>query len=181
MRLFIAIGLPLSLSETLSHAARTLIPSETQQRARVTFTRPENMHLTLSFLGQVDPSRLNTIQQTLATIHAPRLRIHVDGVRTFTNAGILYAAIKPSASLLTFAEQIFQSMEHCGFPRESRPYTPHITLAHSRGGSKGRLRLPHEDHPAFHKSFEAQEFRLYESFTLPQGAQYKIRSAFPLI
>ena len=67
MRLFVAIGLPSPLSDTLSRAARTLITLEAQQRARTTFTRPDNLHLTLNFLGQVDPSRLEEIQQTLAT------------------------------------------------------------------------------------------------------------------
>jgi 2'-5' RNA ligase len=178
MRLFIAIDLPPALSGTLLRATRTLITPEAQHRARITFTRPENLHLTLSFLGQVAPSRLDEIERALATIKAPWFHIHLEGAGSFASAGILYAAVKASATLLSFVEQIFQSMEHCGFARERRPFMPHITLA--RG--KGRLHLPREaDNAAFHKSFEAHEFRLYESLTKPQGAQYEIHKAFPLI
>lgn len=179
MRLFIGIGLPLSLSEALSRAARTLIAPEAQQHTRIAWTRPENMHVTLSFLGQVEPSRLDQIPHALATIKADRLHLQLDDAGSFTNAGILYVALKPSPNLLNFAEQVFQSMEACGFPRERRPYTPHITLA--RG--KGRIRtLSHkQDNPTFQRSFEAHEFRLYESFTKPQGAHYEVRRAFPLI
>jgi 2'-5' RNA ligase len=174
MRLFIGIGLPPTLSEALSQAARTLIA---QPKQNITFTRPENMHVTISFLGQVDPSRLNNIQQSLADLNAAPLSLHLDGVGTFPNAGILFAAIKPTPSLLNFAEHVTQSMESCGFPREQRPYHPHITLARI----KARINLPRgADHPAFHKTFLAHEFRLYESFTKPQGAQYEVRTAFPL-
>ena len=138
MRLFIGIGLPLSLSEALAKAAHTLIAPEAQSRTRITWTRPENLHVTLSFLGQVEPARLSNIEQALATIKTTRLHLQLDGAGTFPNAGILFAQVKPSTSLLNLAEQVFQSMEACGFPREQRPYTPHITLA--RG--KGRIQYP---------------------------------------
>jgi 2'-5' RNA ligase len=179
MRLFIGIGLPPALNQTLAKAAHTLIAPEAQSRTRITLTRPENMHVTLNFLGQVEPSRLDEIQQALATIRAPRLHLQLNGAGAFANAGILYAQIKPSAPLLNLAEQVFQSMENCGFPREQRPYTPHITLARS----KGRIRiLPREENnPTFRRSFEAQELRLYESITRPEGAHYEVRRAFPLI
>lgn len=177
MRLFIGIGLPPTLSESLTRAAHTLIAPEPQ--SRVTWTRPENLHLTLSFLGQVDPARLNSIEQALATIRTNALHLHLDGVGTFPNAGILYAQIKPSTALLNLAEQVFRSLEDCGFPREQRPYTPHITLARS----KGRLHvLPQKhDNPTFRQSFPAHELRLYESFTKPTGANYEICKVFPLL
>ncbi len=179
MRLFIGIGLPLSVSETLAHAARTLIAAQPHERASIAWTRPENLHVTISFLGQVEPSRLDDIQQSLATIRAAPLHLQLNGVGSFANAGILYAQVKPSARLLSFAEQVFESMQACGFPREQRPYSPHITLARS----KGRIRLPSHKHvsAAFSQTFEAHEFRLYESFTLPQGAEYHVRCAFPLL
>jgi RNA 2',3'-cyclic 3'-phosphodiesterase len=176
MRLFIGIGIPLSLSEALAQAAHTLIAPEAQSRTRIAWTRPENLHVTLSFLGQVDPSRLSGIEQALTTIKSNRLHLHLDGVATFPNAGILYARVKPSTGLLNLAEQVFRSMEDYGFPREQRPYTPHITLARS----KGRIHvLPHkQDNAIFRQSFPANELRLYESFTRPVGAHYEVRKAF---
>ncbi|RSL16868.1 2'-5' RNA ligase [Edaphobacter aggregans] len=179
MRLFIGIALPPSLSQLLAQAAHTLIPTEGQQRPRITWTRPENMHITLSFLGQVDPARLDHIQRSLAAIHAPKLHLQLNGSGSFPKAGILHAQIKPSPSLLNLAEQVFQSMETCGFPRERRPYTPHITLARS----KEPIRIPpHKaDNPAFQQSFTAHELRLYESITRPEGAHYEVKAAFPLL
>jgi 2'-5' RNA ligase len=179
MRLFIGIGLPPPISGFLSQAAHTLIAPEVKLRARITWTRPENMHVTISFLGQVEPSRLDDIQQSLATIRAAPLHLQLNGFGSFANAGILYAQVKPSTRLLGFAEQVFESMQACGFPREQRPYTPHITLARSKG--RFRVLSRKVDDSVFRQAFEAHEFRLYESFTSPQGSYYEVRRAFPLI
>lgn len=175
MRLFIGIGLPPQLAQTLAHAARTLISNS----SRIRWTPPENLHLTLGFLGHVAPDRISSIEQALAKIRAPPLHLTLDGAGTFPNAGILYANVKPTAPLLTLAEQVFLRMETCGFPREQRAYAPHITLARI----KGRLTTPtrEQPNPAFHQRFEASELRLYESLTLPQGVQYKILHTFQLI
>lgn len=174
MRLFIGIGLPPELAQALAHAARALISGHQNLR----WTPPENLHLTLSFLGQVTPDRVSNIEQSLAAIHSPSLHLALDGISTFPNAGILYANIKPTAPLLALAEQVFRTMEACGFPREQRPYAPHITLARI----KDLLTTPtrEQNNPIFHQRFEAHELRLYESLTLPQGAQYKILFSFPL-
>jgi 2'-5' RNA ligase len=176
MRVFIGIGLPTQVGERLARAANRLLPSETGTDARVRWTQPSNMHVTLSFLGQVEPARLGQIQESLATLRAVRLRLELSGIGVF--AGIMHAKVKPSAPLLTFAEQVFESMERCGFAREQRPYLPHVTLARA----KGRMPLQPfgKDDPAFRQAFEASEFLLYQSFTRPEGAYYEVLKAFPL-
>jgi 2'-5' RNA ligase len=179
MRLFIGIGLPLSVGETLSRAAHTLLPLKVQDAAPIRWTRPEDMHLTLSFLGSVEPSRLEEIQQSLAPLHADLLYLQLNGVGIFPHTGALHAKVKLSAILLIFAEQVFRAMEGCGFVRERRPYTPHITLARSKG--LVRFTSGREVHPAFRQAFEVRGFFLYQSFTRPDGARYEVLRAFPLV
>ena len=175
MRLFIGIGLPPELREKLASAARTLLA----HRDHIRWTPPENLHLTVSFLGQVAPDRIAAIEQALTGIHSPPLSLELNGAGAFPRAGILYAQIKPTPALVSLANQVFRAMETCGFPREQRPYTPHITLARIKNsGSNLHLREPSD--PAFHQRFETHELHLYESLTLPQGAQYKVLRAFPL-
>jgi 2'-5' RNA ligase len=176
MRLFIAIGLPAPVAEALAKSAHNQVPSVSTPRIR--WTPSINMHVTLSFLGQVHPARLDVIEQALVPIHAPRLRLALNGISVFERAGVLFANVTPTPSLLTLAEQVAAAMHACGFPREDRPYSPHVTLARTRD----RLRLrPAADHdPAFHQTFDANEFRLYQSLTLPGGAQYEVLRAFPL-
>jgi RNA 2',3'-cyclic 3'-phosphodiesterase len=134
------------------------------------------MHITLSFLGQVHEARREAIEQTLARIRAPRLSLELNGIGTFERVGVLFADVRPTPALLTLAEKVAGTMETCGFAREDRPYAPHVTLARSR--DRLRLRPNAADDPAFHQNFEATEFRLYRSLTLPGGAQYEVLRSF---
>jgi RNA 2',3'-cyclic 3'-phosphodiesterase len=176
MRLFIGIELPAPVAETLSSTASKLIPPSSAAKLR--WTPPTNMHITLSFLGQVHPARLDVIQQALSTIRTSRLRLKLDGYGIFDRAGVFYANVEPSPALLTLAEEVVAAMEAIGFKRENRPYAPHVTLARSR--DRIRLRPGAGDDPAFHQSFNASEFRLYQSLTLPGGAQYEVLRSFQL-
>jgi RNA 2',3'-cyclic 3'-phosphodiesterase len=175
MRLFIGIGLPASVAEALANSAAKLISLAS---ARLRWTPPANMHVTLSFLGQVHEARREVIAQALATIHAPHMKLALSGIGAFDRAGVLFASVEPSPALLALAERVVATMQACGFPREDRPYSPHITLARTR--DRLRLRSDPANNPAFYQSFEATEFRLYQSLTLPGGAQYQVLRSFPL-
>jgi RNA 2',3'-cyclic 3'-phosphodiesterase len=173
MRLFIGIGVPDAVADRLSVAARNHdMPKGTR------WTTPGNMHVTLSFLGNVDPGLLEQIQQKLAAIRAGSFHVEMAGLDVFAHAGILMASVKPSAALLSLAERINAAMELCGIPRELRAYTPHITLARFKG--RPAVQPSDKGNAAFFQTFAAQEFRLYESFTRPEGAQYEVLNHFPL-
>ena len=176
MRLFIGIGLPVPVAESLAKSAHSLIPSATASKPR--WTPPANMHVTLSFLGQVHDARRDAIEQALAAIRAARLQLELDGIGVFERVGVLFAAVKHTPALLALAEKVFAAMEATGFPREDRPYSPHVTLARTR--DRLRLRSNRPDDPAFRHRFDAMEFRLYQSLTLPGGAQYQVLRSFPL-
>ena len=175
MRLFIGIGLPAPVADELARSAPKLIQTS---GSKIRWTPPANMHITLSFLGQVHEARLDVIQQALATIRGPHMKLALDGFGTFERAGVFYANIAPSPALAALAEQVVSAMQAIGFPREDRPYSPHVTLARTR--DRLRLRSEAKDDPAFHAAFEAREFRLYQSLTLPGGAQYEVLRSFPL-
>jgi RNA 2',3'-cyclic 3'-phosphodiesterase len=176
MRLFVGIGVPTQVGERLAGAASGLPPRGTSNSTRIRWTASGDMHVTLSFLGQTDPARLDGIQQSLAMLRAGRLHLELSGIGVF--AGILHAKVKPSAALLAFAERVFRSMESCGFPREQRPFLPHVTLARTKG--RISLQSSRGGDSAFWQDFEADEFRLYQSLTGPEGSSYKVLKAFPL-
>jgi 2'-5' RNA ligase len=176
MRLFIGIGVPRLVGGLLERLTRTLLPLEAATGARIRQTSPENMHITLSFLGSVEVSRLEEIQQSLAELRAGTLHLRIDGI--VANAGLLYARVKPSTALISFVEQVFRAMEHCGFSRDPRPYMPHVTLARSK--QEIRLKSPTIPVLAFRQRFEVHKFRLYQSFTGPSGSRYKVLKEFPL-
>jgi len=176
MRLFIGIGVPARTAEALANAATTLVGAS--QATRMRWTPPANMHITLSFLGQVHEARRDAIEQTLARTRAPRLSIELNGVGAFERVGVIFVDVKHTAALLSLAEQVITTMQSCGFARESRPYSPHITLARTR--DRYRLRSIESHDPVFYQSFDATEFRLYQSVTRPGGAQYEVLHSFPL-
>jgi RNA 2',3'-cyclic 3'-phosphodiesterase len=176
MRLFIGIALSAPVAQGLAKSAPSLVAAGSA--ARIRWTPAGNMHITLSFLGQVHEARRGVIEEALATVRARRMKLALDGFGTFDRTGVLYASVKLSPALLALAEQVFTVMEGCGFSRESRPYAPHVTLARTR--DRIRLRSVAADDSAFYQSFEAEEFRLYQSLTLPGGAQYEVVRAFPL-
>lgn len=176
MRLFIGIGLPAPVADELAKSARQLVRDSS---AKIRWTPAANMHITLSFLGQVHDARLDIIQQALAAIHAPHMKLTLGGFGTFDRAGVLYTGVKKSPALLALAEQVMAAMQAIGFAREDRPYSPHITLVRTR--DRLRLLSNAKDDSAFHAAFDATEFRLYQSFTLPEGPQYEVLHSFPLI
>ena len=162
MRLFIGIGLPAPVADELAKSARMLVPAASA--AKIRWAPPVNMHITLSFLGQVHEARLDVIQQALATVRAPRLNLLLDGVGTFDHAGVLYANVTRTPALLALAEQVTAAMENIGFRRDGRPYSPHVTLARTRDHLRLRSNPPGD--PAFRQAFEATEFRLYQSLVV---------------
>jgi 2'-5' RNA ligase len=175
MRLFTGIGLPAPVAESLVEAARKHLP--VAPRTRIRPTSAGNTHITLSFLGSVDTTRLNAIRQALAGIASPPFLGTLNGLGMFAHAGVFLAKVEPSPLLLDLAEQVAASLETCGIPREPRPYQPHVTLARGKG-LVGPVSVA--DAPAFHQAFEVSEFRLYESVTRAEGAQYEVLSVYPL-
>ncbi|MBV8630471.1 MAG: RNA 2',3'-cyclic phosphodiesterase [Silvibacterium sp.] len=175
MRLFIGIGLPGSVAETLAKSATKLLPSSA---SKLRWTPPANMHITLSFLGQVHEARRKVIEQALFRVRAPRMQLELAGIGVFERVGVLFAEVKHTPALLALGEQVAVAMERCGFAREDRSYSPHVTLARTR--ERLHLRPDAADDPAFHQTFEATDFRLYQSLTLPGGAQYNVLRSFPL-
>jgi 2'-5' RNA ligase len=180
MRLFIGIGLPVKVGERLLREASRLFPAGAGDSVRIRWARPGDLHLTLAFLGQVDPARVQGIQRSLAMIDAARLHLELRGVAAFP--GILHVRVQPSAPLLALAERVTSSMESCGFPREQRPFVPHVTLARTKGRILGRnfANAAGKGDPAFRQAFAANEFLLYQSLTGPAGSHYEALGAFPL-
>lgn len=177
MRLFTAISVPGLLSEALGTAAAGLVPNRNSAQ-RIRWTPPANMHVTLSFLGAVDPVRLSEIQHALAQVQAAPFSLTLAGPGVFPHAGVLLAKVHPSPELLSLAEQVAAALEAIGFPREKRPYQPHVTLARTK--DRGLSSTTADNPPAFHETFHANAFHLYESVTRSEGAQYRILETYPL-
>ena len=160
MRLFLGLPVPAELAASLLKRARALnLPD-------VRWTPPENVHVTLVFLGNVAEEKLGSIVLQLAGLRSPPQQVRLTGLGTFPRAGVLFADVDPSRELLTLQQDVAERMIRCGFPSDPRPYHPHVTL--------GRFRLPVRVSAKLELSFCADVVNLYRSKTLPTGPQYEV-------
>ncbi len=155
-------------------------------KVRVGWERPEKLHLTTRFLGDVNEITLEMIQQVLEEVAAgtKQFRMTVVGTGQFPPKGdprVLWLGIKDDGSVRTLVRRIERSLQRLGIRTERRNFNPHLTVA--------RLREPARSHGLSRRHTEAtfgpfdqpvNEIVLYESKLLPSGSVYEKLAAFPL-
>lgn len=94
------------------------------------FTLPENLHITLKFLGEVSPSRLPDLRGAIAEACGSAFALECLGMFMMGKGGIVSTHVGGDlASLSSLASRLEDVLEKQGFERETRPFSPHITLA----------------------------------------------------
>jgi 2'-5' RNA ligase len=125
MRLFTAINFDKETKEYLAGAAKLL------QSAGVdgNYTRPENFHLTLIFLGEQPPARISAIRRAMeaAAANVTPFDLMAEGMGTF-RSGIVWAGIKPCPPLLLLWKDLSDGLMSEGFQFRAESYRPHLTL-----------------------------------------------------
>lgn len=126
MRLFIAINFD---EETRARICQV------QDRLKVlctgNFSRPENFHLTLAFLGETKPQKLGEICALMDRLRFPHLSLSFDRVGCFSQEGseLWWLGLAQNKALLALQRELTEGLRQAGFPIESRRFSPHITLA----------------------------------------------------
>src|SRR5687767_1053459 len=136
MRLFVALEVPEVERRRLAEPGRRT-DWFGLEAGNLSWVRPENLHVTLKFLGAVSDERVPEVCRSLAEVARPgRLELHVDGVTFFPPRGPIRVFVARLGGdierLHTLQAGIEQALEPMGFPREQRAYTPHVTLARAR-------------------------------------------------
>lgn len=139
MRLFVALSVPAqAVAEVagLVEQARELVGAQPGLvPGRVRWTTPERMHVTLAFLGEVSPHRVEplSIRLARAAASAQPLRLQLRGPGRFGDR-VLFARLHGDLPALDrLAQSVAAAARHSGVEVSSRPFEPHITLARSRG------------------------------------------------
>src|ERR1019366_10647256 len=109
MCLFIGLPIPVRLAQALARHARAT------NLANVRWTPPENMHLTLVFLGEVAEERLPAVLHALDELDAEPLQIRLTHLEAFARAGVFFAEADPAPELLQLPAQVATRMARCGF------------------------------------------------------------------
>jgi RNA 2',3'-cyclic 3'-phosphodiesterase len=181
MRAFIAIELPVTIREALAREQarfRAVCPD-----AR--WTRPGGVHLTLKFLGDISAEQEAQVKKALGQMERfEKFTLRAQGLGFFPDARrprVFWAGLEAPPNLARLAAQVESSLAPLGFPPESRPFKPHLTLARFKVPSpqpKLESLVAVQDNPLL-GSFEVSEFSLWESRLLPGGAEYYKVARFP--
>jgi 2'-5' RNA ligase len=185
-RLFFAVPVPGAARAPLEAA----LPGLESLLGGARVTPPGGWHLTLAFLGQVQPELADEVVRVgeAAVAGVPSARLRLEGAGTFPQgrkARVLWAGIGGDAEVLVgLAAALASACKAAGLRSEERPLQPHLTLA--------RFSTPAPVPPealdlvagaaAASRPWEARELACYRS-TLggPRGARYRVLREFPLL
>jgi len=176
IRLFVAIPLPEAVQDALA-GLEGGVPG-------ANWIAPENMHLTLRFIGEVEERRFGDIAGGLAGIEAPDFTLQVAGVDFFGDrrrARLLYAGVRGGEPLARLQKRVESVLVRAGLAAEPRRFHPHVTLARLRDAPLERVGRFLEMHGAFSAPpFPARRFVLFSSRLAQGGAHYAEEAEFPL-
>jgi RNA 2',3'-cyclic 3'-phosphodiesterase len=143
----------------------------------------DQLHLTLSFIGDVDRHQADDIASALAAIDRPRPAIALQGVGYFdqkSHVHAVWAGVAPDAGLQQLRDRVNHALLRAGAAPEQRAFRPHITLARL-----GRQAGPVEPFLARTASLASapvtiDAFLLFESRLGHEGASYEAVGRYPL-
>ena len=181
MRLFVALEIPSEVRENLAALLKTLRAVSPQTR----WVRPENLHVTLKFIGEVPETKLAAIRSALGSVRTDRaITLDFRRLGFFPNdkhPRVFWAGIEASPNLKTLAADIDNGTEKPGIPSEQRTFSPHLTLARFEPpGLPEKLRsVIRENAARDFGTLRTNQFHLIESKLKPSGAEYTTLESFP--
>jgi 2'-5' RNA ligase len=194
MRLFIALDIDDAIRERIARFTDGVSPFAPDAR----WVIPESLHVTLKFIGEQPDDLVDQIRLALQSVAASTTEIHFRGYGFFPtakSARVFWIGMDAGPQLFALASAIDDATAALGFPKEDRAFSPHLTLARSRGGS-GAPRSLTTDKPngTFERLQEKlasrptpefgtmtpREFFLYQSQLSPKGSKYTKLAALDL-
>ena len=184
MRTFIAVELDEAIRERLAAAQERLRGAG----PKVKWVRPERMHLTLKFLGEIDPETVDAVADAMvaAVEGVAPFEFAVAGIGAFPPRGaprVVWAGVDDAAGGLTRLHKgLERELRKLGFPREKRAFRPHLTLGRvkeRRGSERLRAQMAADAGAAFGLQ-RVEELVLFESVLSPQGPTYTAQRRQPL-
>lgn len=177
MRIFVALPLPEPIRQSLG-GLRSGLPG-----AR--WVEPENMHVTLRFIGEVDGHEVEEIDAVLAEISAPAFDLSVGGIGFFERGRkvhTIWAGIEAPDGMAHLQKKVESAVVRAGFEPERRKFRPHVTIARLRSTPVHRIGAYVEAHGGNVDSgaFRADRFTLFRSRLGHEGASYEALVDYPL-
>ncbi len=175
IRLFFGLELPPDLRARIAAIAPRI------DRARP--VAPEDLHITLRFVGEVDPPAMREAASAAGRVRFDPLEVTLAGAGHFESrrrVHALWLGVSPNSALHALRDRLEAAMVRAGLPPERRRYHPHVTVARL---SRSR---PEEVGPWLAANtmfravpFTATRFVLYSSAVGGEGPRYRIEAGYP--
>lgn len=179
IRSFIAINIPAGVKQMIAEAQYEL----KETGAAVKWVKPDIIHLTLKFLGNIEENQVQEIKEKMieSAKEVPSFSMDVTHVGVFPNLRyprVIWVGLEEkSGKLLTFQKNIEKNLEPLGFEPEGREFSPHLTIGRVKS-AKGRGRLANmlesKQNSQFNESISVNEINLMKSELKVSGPIYTI-------
>jgi len=181
MRTFIAIELPKEIRDSLANLQDKLKSTG----ADVKWVEPDNIHLTLKFLGEIDDQKLDKITSILENIAKDKNSFHIfiSSIGAFpriSSPRVIWVGIdmgeKETKGIVKALEE---KIEKIGIPKEDRPFSSHITIGRTRSAlnlqklAEG-LKTLENDLKIKVAEFDVTKITLFKSTLTPKGPIYEV-------
>lgn len=175
VRLFAGVEIPAAVADGLA-SLRGGLPG-----AR--WIDPENYHLTLRFIGDIDDAIARDVAFMLGSVRRSAFDLRLDGLSSFggRKPRAVIATAETGVPLMELQADLERLMQRVGLEPETRKFTPHVTLARLRDSSnrqvaeylaaRGHFRSP---------TFPVKRFVLFSSKASVGGGPYVVEAAYPL-
>lgn len=178
MRSFIAV----EISQQIKEALERVLQEFKRVQCDVKWVQPESIHLTLKFLGEIDPNMVPEIKEALEktlSYHGP-FSLSAEGIGAFPkldNPRVVWVGLGGELDKLAALQKDVEAVLNAlGFPKEDRPFKPHLTLGRVRS-PKGKEALVKKLREMSSKTlgiFPVDCVAQYRSELLPTGAKYTV-------
>jgi 2'-5' RNA ligase len=194
MRSFVA----LDIDDAVREHIRRFVDGVSGFAPDIRFVRPESLHVTLKFIGELAEESVDDVKKALNSIQSGTVDVTFRGYGFFpsaTAARVFWVGIESGHGLRDLAKNVDDALLQLNIPKEEHVFSPHLTLARAGRGS-GAPRRQKEDGPnrRFQRLQEklaklptpefgtitAREFFLYKSQTSPRGSIYTQIARFAL-
>ena len=176
IRLFVAIPLPEPVRQRLQSLCCGLRGAK--------WLRPENIHLTLRFIGEVRNDLARDFDAALAQIRAPGFELVLDGTGSFGRGRrphTVWAGVVKSEPLIRLQAKVEAALVRAGCPPEGRKFSAHVTLARLSRAKSRNVEAWVADRAAFQADrFSVDRFTLYSSFLATAGAIHTTEAEYLL-
>jgi len=181
VRSFMAIPLGTTLREQvlrIQEGLRNELPG-------VRWSRPETLHLTLRFFGEIAAESLERAAKLVLSVNplGSPFELPLSGLGAFPTAArprVLWLGFAASPPLQNLFAQLEELLSRAGIPREPRPFVPHLTLGRAKGRLPDITRLLQQHSETVRGVLPIERIVIYRSRLLPGGAEHTPLYTFEL-